>query len=169
MKSNSDITVLCLHGPNLNLLGQREPEIYGTDTLDDVNSALQRLAEELSVTLECRQSNREGELIDWIQQARGNTTGLVFNPGGYTHTSVALRDAVIATQLPCVEVHLSNVYQRETFRHRSLFADISVGKVVGFGTHSYLLGLRGLIAHLRHLQRAPAKSAAHKTTTPLKT
>jgi 3-dehydroquinate dehydratase-2 len=140
--------VLCLHGPNLNLLGQREPQHYGVSTLTEIDASLVALGRELGVQVECRQSNHEGALIDWIQQARGQFDALVFNPGGYTHTSVALRDAVAASGLPCVEVHLSNVYKREAFRHVSLLADVCVGRVVGFGPQSYALGLRAAVGLL---------------------
>jgi len=140
--------ILVLHGPNLNLLGTREPAVYGKDTLADVDRELGTLARELSVAIECRQSNHEGELIDRIQAARGRFDALLINPGGLTHTSVSLRDAIAAVELPCVEVHLSNVHAREEFRHRSLTAAVCIGAVMGFGKTSYLLGLRALAARL---------------------
>ena len=136
--------LLVLHGPNLNLLGLREPAVYGTQTLADVNAALEKLAEELGVDVACRQSNHEGELIDWLHEARERFDGVIMNPGGYTHTSVALRDAIASIEKPCVEVHLSNVHAREAFRHTSLTAGVCVGVVMGFGLDSYLLGLRAL-------------------------
>jgi 3-dehydroquinate dehydratase-2 len=140
--------ILVLHGPNLNLLGTREPAVYGSDTLADVNRALTTLASELGVSVQCRQSNHEGELIDWIQQARQGFDAILLNPGGLTHTSVALRDAIAAAQLPCVEAHLSNIHAREEFRQRSLTAGVCVGAVMGFGKDSYLLGLRALATRL---------------------
>jgi len=143
------VNVLVVHGPNLNLLGTREPGTYGADSLDAIETRLRSLAGELGVALECFQSNHEGALVDRIQQARGWADGILINPAAYTHTSVALRDALLAVTVPFVEVHLSNVYAREPFRHRSLLADRAAGVVMGFGAESYLLGLRGLVAHLR--------------------
>ncbi|MGC8855374.1 MAG: type II 3-dehydroquinate dehydratase [Anaerolineae bacterium] len=141
--------ILVLHGPNLNLLGQREPEIYGSLTLEEINARLIELGKALDVEVTCRQSNSEGALIDLLQEARLWADGVVFNPGGYTHTSVTLRDAVAAIGIPVVEVHLSNVYAREEFRHRSLLSAVCKGKVVGFGWQSYALGLRGLVEMLK--------------------
>jgi 3-dehydroquinate dehydratase-2 len=134
--------VLVLHGPNLNLLGTREPDVYGRDTLKNIDSRLRRLASELGVTVETFQSNGEGALVDRVQASRGAADAIVINAGAYTHTSVAIRDALLATGLPVIEVHLSNTYKREAFRHRSLIADIAVGQIAGFGADSYLLGLR---------------------------
>lgn len=137
--------ILILHGPNLNLLGTREPEVYGSLTLDDINSKLIELGRELGVEIKCLHSNHEGALIDALQDARTWAGGAVFNPGGYTHTSIALRDAILAAQIPVIEVHLSNVYAREEFRHKSLISGVCKGKITGFGWRSYSLGLRALI------------------------
>jgi 3-dehydroquinate dehydratase-2 len=137
--------VLVLHGPNLNLSGRREQEVYGSMTLDEINARLTEKGLELGVKVTCQQSNHEGVLIDALQDARSWADGVIFNPGGYTHTSVALRDVVAAIGIPVVEVHLSNVYAREEFRHKSLLSPVCKGKIVGFGWQSYLLGLRVLV------------------------
>ena len=141
--------ILILHGPNLNLLGTREPEVYGSMTLDDINEKMISLGKELGTEVICKQSNHEGALIDALHDARTWAAGVVFNPGGYTHTSVALRDAISAIVIPVIEVHLSNVYAREEFRHTSFVSAVCKGKVTGFGWRSYELGLRGLVDIMR--------------------
>jgi len=140
--------LLVVHGPNLNLLGKREPGVYGATPLESINRDLEAIAASAEVTLRVVQSNHEGELIDHIQGALEDCDGILINPGGFTHTSVALRDALTATALPVVEVHLSNVHARESFRHHSYISPIAVGVVCGFGPTSYELGLRALLDHL---------------------
>lgn len=147
--------VLVLHGPNLNLLGWREPEVYGLLTLEEVNDRLTAAGKEWGLDVHAVQSNSEGALIDALHQARLWAAGVVFNPGGYTHTSVALRDAVAATRLPVVEVHLSNIFAREEFRRHSLIAPVCAGVVVGFGWRAYLLGLQALAGILHDKTAAP--------------
>lgn len=146
-----------VHGPNLNLLGRREPAWYGTATLAEIDADLHRLAESLGVRVTCFQSNGEGALVDHVQTTAEHADGFVVNAGAYTHTSVALRDALVGVARPFVEVHLSNVFAREEFRHRSLLADRAVGVVGGFGANSYRLALRALVDHLR---AAPHSGAA---------
>ena len=141
--------ILILHGPNLNLLGTREPEVYGSLTLEDINAKLISLGSELGADVICHQSNPAGALIDALHEARTWADGVVFNPGGYTHTSIALRDAISGIAIPVIEAHLSNVYAREEFRHVSMISAVCKGKVTGFGARSYELGLRGLIESLR--------------------
>jgi len=137
--------ILILHGPNLNLLGTREPDVYGSMTWDDINNKLIELGKELDAEVKSLQSNHEGALIDALHDAMTWADGVVFNPGGYTHTSIALRDAISAIQIPVVEVHLSNVYAREEFRHVSMISAVCKGKITGFGWMSYTLGLRALV------------------------
>jgi len=141
--------VLLLNGPNLNLLGLREPSLYGASTLDGIEAELRGQAEGLGVRLDCFQSNHEGALVDRIHAARNEADGILINAGAYTHTSIALRDALLGVALPYVELHLSNVHAREPFRHRSYLADRAVGVICGFGSASYGLALAGLVSHLR--------------------
>jgi len=145
MSTDNAPRVLVLHGPNLNMLGLREPEIYGRTTLADINAGLVALGRELGVEVETFQSNSEGELVGKIQEARGRCAALLINAGAYTHTSVALLDAILAVGLPVVEVHLSNLYKREPFRHHSYIARAAVGQICGFGAESYFLGLRAAV------------------------
>jgi 3-dehydroquinate dehydratase II len=142
--------ILVLHGPNLNLLGTREPEVYGHETLEDINGALTELAKELGVEVAFFQSNHEGALIDRIHQARQEAVqGMIFNPGGFTHTSIALRDAVAAADIPTVEVHLSNIHARESFRQNSFIAPVAAGQICGFGAAGYLLALNGVLSKIK--------------------
>ena len=140
--------ICVIHGPNLNLLGSREPEVYGAATLDEINVGLTELAGELGVSLTHFQSNHEGALIDHIHGLRGQCDGIVINPGGLTHTSVSLRDALVGVDIGFVETHLSNVYARESFRHHSYLSGVAIGVVSGFGVRSYSLALRALVGHL---------------------
>ncbi len=148
------LKILVLHGPNLNLLGIREPDFYGATTLEELNASLIKLGMELGVSIEHRQSNAEGELVTWIQDARQKFDGLIFNPAAYTHTSIALRDAVVGVGIPMVEVHLSNIHRRESFRRRSYLAPVALGQISGFGPQSYLLGLRALVDVLQRMTLA---------------
>ena len=134
--------VLILNGPNLNLLGKRQPEIYGKLTLAQIEQKVRMLARELGIEIDFRQSNSEGELVTWIQEAANKFGAIVINPAAYTHTSLAMRDAVSALDIPTVEIHISNIHQREPFRHNSFIAEVAVGQIAGFGVDSYLLGLR---------------------------
>ena len=149
----SQIRVQVLHGPNLNLLGTRDPAVYGTTTLDEIDAELARRAAARNAVVRCAQSNLEGELVELIQRARGWAHAILINPGGYTHTSVAIRDALDAVALPAIEVHLSNLHAREPFRHGSLTAAKCVGQICGFGAQSYYLGLDAALAHVEATQR----------------
>jgi 3-dehydroquinate dehydratase-2 len=144
-----NLTILVLNGPNLNLLGLREPEIYGHETLSDIEEACLELAAELDLSLDFRQSNHEGQLVDWIHEARQTADGIILNAGGYSHTSIALLDALNAAALPVVEVHLSNIYRREEFRHNSYISRAARGVICGFGGHGYELALAAIARLLR--------------------
>jgi len=137
--------ILFLNGPNLNLLGQREPEVYGRNTLADIEAKVRSRAQTLQVEVEFRQSNLEGELVDWIQQAKTKSDVIVLNAAAYTHTSIALRDAIAAAGVPTIEIHLSNIHAREEFRHKSLIAPVCRGQILGFGANSYVLALEASI------------------------
>ena len=140
--------ILVLHGPNLNMLGKREPKIYGKLTLEQINRKIASLAAELGVDIDARQSNSEGELVGWIQEAPKEFGAVILNAGAYTHSSIALRDALTAAGIPAVEVHLSNIYKREAFRKHSYIAEAAIGQITGFGVNSYLLGLRAAVEAL---------------------
>lgn len=154
-------SILVLHGPNLNMLGMREPGVYGTQTLEEINHKLKDMAQQAAVSITCVQSNHEGELIDAIHHALGQHNILIFNPGAFTHYSIALRDAIAAVALPVIEVHLSNIHSREEFRHRSVLAPVCLGQICGFGAHSYYLALSFAIERLAGAGRtdnaAPSK------------
>ena len=139
-------TIFVLNGPNLNLLGKRQPEIYGSETLDDVARALAALAADLGLSVDCRQSNHEGQLVDWIHLARDQAAGVIINPGAYSHSSVAILDALNAFDGPVLEVHISNIHKREAFRHHSFVSGRAEGVIAGFGTEGYLLALRRMVS-----------------------
>ena len=140
--------ILVIHGPNLNMLGKREPDIYGHESLTEIDSGLKLKGEELGFEVETFQSNHEGALVEKIQQAVGSVHGVVINPAAYTHTSIAIRDALAMLDIPIVEIHLSNIYRREPFRHHSMIADIVTARIAGFGSHGYSLALEGLVGML---------------------
>lgn len=139
--------VLILNGPNLNMLGKRQPEIYGAQTLDDVTALCEKKASELGITVDCRQSNHEGELVDWIQEARENHDAIVINAGAFTHTSIALHDALLSAELPVMEVHISNIYKREEFRHTSYISPVAQGVLCGFGILGYGFALEAIASN----------------------
>ncbi len=140
--------ILLLNGPNLNLLGTREPEKYGNTTLTDIEQTLKTEAKSKEVEIDCYQSNHEGDLVDKIQQATNNYDGIILNAGGYTHTSIAIRDAISSVQVPVVEIHLTNIHAREEFRHNSFIAPVCIGQICGFGAYSYILGLNAILNYL---------------------
>lgn len=154
---SSTVSVLIVHGPNLNLLGQREPGIYGSVTLAEINSLLEAEAKNAQAKVSAVQSNHEGVLVDAIHAARGEHQGILINAGAYTHTSVAIRDAIAAVNIPTVEVHLSNIYQREAFRHHSYIAPVAIGQISGFGAESYRLGLQALVYHIKQKEGLGAR------------
>jgi 3-dehydroquinate dehydratase-2 len=157
------LRLLVLHGPNLNLLGTREESVYGTTTLETINATLRQLGDTLHVELDIRQSNHEGELVTWIQEARAGFQGIIINPAAYTHTSVAIRDALAAVQLPTVEVHLSNIHRREEFRRHSYVAGVALGQISGLGPMGYLLAVRGLVEHLSRPGQGSSTSSLEAT------
>ena len=142
-------TILVIHGPNLNLLGTREPEVYGKETLEDINSSLSKAAKEADINIRFFQSNHEGEIVDEIQNGLKHVDFIILNPGGLTHTSVCIRDALLSTKIPFIETHLSNIFKREEFRKKSLISDIAVGTIAGFGSKSYILALDAAIDYLK--------------------
>lgn len=156
------LRILVLHGPNLNLLGTREQSIYGTQSLDSLDSALAKLADDLAMEVDIRQSNVEGELVNWIQESATGYDGIIINPAAYTHTSIAIRDAIAAVGLPTIEVHLSNIHQREPFRHHSHIAAVALGQIAGFGPSGYLLALRGLLDHLARIKKPKKPSTSRR-------
>lgn len=156
------LRLLVLHGPNLNLLGTREPSVYGQASLPDIDKSIVRRAGERGIAVQTKQTNVEGELVTWIQNARGHFDGIIINPAAYTHTSIAIRDAIAAVALPTVEVHLSNIHRREEFRHHSFIAGVALGQISGFGPTGYLLALDALAVHLEAGGKAPRPRASSK-------
>lgn len=142
--------ILCLNGPNLNLLGTREPDKYGVYTLSDIEKEVSQKAKELNIEIDFYQNNIEGELVNKIQAAKGIYDGIIINPAAYTHTSIAIRDAFLAVQIPAVEIHLSNIHKREEFRHKSFIAPVCIGQICGFGKNSYILGLYAIVDYLKN-------------------
>lgn len=142
------ISILVLNGPNLNLLGTRQPEVYGSTTLADVEAACRKKGQDLGIGIECRQSNHEGTLVDWIHEAKGKFAGIVINAGAYTHTSVAIMDAMASVEVPVAEIHISNIHKREEFRHLSYISKVAVGMICGYGPFGYLMAIDGLVNHI---------------------
>jgi len=136
--------IMIIHGPNLNMLGKREPEVYGKETLDEINKRLKKLSKKLKIDIEIFQSNHEGELIEKIQEASGDYSGLVINPAAFTHTSVGIRDALLLLDIPVIEIHISNIYKREAFRHKSMIADVVTAQISGFGIQGYIMALEAI-------------------------
>lgn len=149
--SEKKTRILVIHGPNLNMLGKREPEIYGASTLDEINKSLEKRAEELGIIVETFQSNHEGAIVEKIQKAYGCFNGILINPAAYTHTSVAIRDALLLFDMPLIEVHLSNIYKREEFRHKSMISDIATAQLAGFGARGYVMALEAITEMLKPL------------------
>ncbi len=145
----SDKKILVIHGPNLNMLGKREPEIYGKESLDDINMGLNQLGEKLDLIVETFQSNHEGAIVEKIQEAALQFDGIIINPAAYTHTSVAIRDAILLLNMPVIEIHLSNIYKREAFRHKSMISDVATGQISGFGIHGYTMALDAMEKMIR--------------------
>ena len=162
MARAAGVRISVLHGPNLNLLGTRDPAVYGTTTLAEIDRELTRRANDRGAVVRCAQSNLEGELVEWIQQAKGWASAILINPGGYTHTSVAIRDAIDAVGLPTVEVHLSNLHAREPFRQQSITAAKCIGQICGFGAQSYYLGLDAALAHVEATARDGKKGQGRR-------
>jgi 3-dehydroquinate dehydratase II len=150
VQSKENSNVLVIHGPNLNMLGKREPEIYGKTTLDEINASLEKLGKRLGLAVETFQSNHEGAIVDKIQDAAVTQKGLIINPAAYTHTSIAIRDALLLLDIPVIEIHISNVYKREPFRHKSVISDVATAKIAGFGVQGYPMALEALARMVQH-------------------
>jgi 3-dehydroquinate dehydratase II len=149
-QSKKSLNVLIIHGPNLNMLGKREPELYGRTTLEQIDSTLKGLGEELGLVVDTFQSNHEGAIVDKIQESLGTQKGLIINPAAYTHTSIAIRDAILLLDIPVIEIHISNIYKREPFRHTSLISDVATAQIAGFGIKGYSMALNALAEMIRN-------------------
>lgn len=149
MPDSTEPKILVIHGPNLNMLGKREPEVYGRTTLDEINKGLEQLGEKYGIGVHTFQSNHEGAIVERIQNAMGTINGMIINPAAYTHTSVAVRDAVLLLDVPVIEIHLSNIHKREPFRHKSMLADVVQGQICGLGVHGYALAFQALVEMIR--------------------